>query len=292
MSKRIEMHMRAARRTALAAVVAVLAAGSAHAAGEAVDVPHQKWTFGGFKGHFDRAQLQRGFQVYKEVCASCHGLNRIYFRNLTEPGGPQFPEAAVKAMAAQDYKLNDVPNESGKVLKRPAKLSDAFPPPYANEQEARATHGGALPPDLSLIVKARGVHPDDAFWKAPVRWIKEVATGYQEGGADYLYALLTGYDKPPATFKPAADNMSYNKYFPGHQIAMPNPFLGGPTKYQDGTPATVEQNARDVSAFLAWAADPRLEERKRMGWYVLIYILIMTVLLGLAKRRIWSKVAH
>lgn len=282
-------------QAALAAAVVSLGATFAGPATAAGDMPHiaqQKWSFGGLNGQFDRAQLQRGFQVYKEVCASCHGVKRLSFRNLSQAGGPEFPEDGVKSLAAS-FKVDDGPNDDGKMFQRPGKASDAIPGPFKNDQEARSVQNGALPPDLSLITKARGVHNAAPFYMTPFVWIKDIATGYQEGGADYLYALLTGYDKPPATidgkeFK-LADGMNYNKAFPGFQIAMAAPLSDGLVKYQDGTKPTVDQYARDVTAFLHWAGDPKLEERKRMGRMVMIYLLITSVLLFLAKKRIWAK---
>lgn len=282
-------------KTALAACMMGLGLASATSAlaaeGGHPVIDRQKWSFGGFLGKYDDNQLQRGFRVYQEVCSRCHGLSRVYFRNLAESGGPGFPEAAVKSLAAT-FQYNDLPNDQGKVLKRPGRLTDPLPSPYANPEEARAAQNGALPPDLSLIVKARAAEADTPFYRVPDKMLKDIATGYQEGGADYLFAFLSGYADPPAGVK-VGDFMNYNKAFPGHQTAMPNPFLGGPglVKYDDGTPETIENYQRDVTAFLAWASDPRLEERKRMGMLVMFYLLITAILFGLAKRRIWAK-AH
>lgn len=259
------------------------------AAGPAPEVQRQSWSFGGFLGRFDKAQLQRGFQVYQDACAQCHGLARIDFRNLVQPGGPGFPEEAVKALAAKS-KVQDGPDDQGKMFQRPARLSDKIPSPYKNEQEARSVHNGAYPPDLSLITKARGLEYHGSLLAHPFHIIYDIATGYQEAGADYVYALLTGYTDAPAGVK-MADGMQYNKAFPGHQIAMPPPLSDGAVKYQDGTPTTVSQMSRDVTAFLAWAGDPKLEERKRMGLLVMIYLLITSILLYAAKKRIWAK-AH
>lgn len=281
-----------ARRIAACAMLAtatVFAGGAVRAAGDAhIEVPTQTWSFAGLRGHFDDAQLQRGFKVYVEVCSRCHGLKRMAFRNLVEAGGPQFPEAAVKSLAAT-YQVDAEPNEEGKIKKRPAILSDYMPSPFKNDQEARSAQNGALPPDLSLITKARGIESNAPFYMFPVRLVTDIVTGYQEAGSDYLHAFLTGYADPPAGFA-MGDFMNYNKVFPGHQTAMPNPFAGGDglVKYDDGTPATVDNYARDVTAFLSWVADPRLEERKRMGFLVLIYLCVTAVLLGLAKRRIWA----
>jgi len=265
-----------------------LAADRVVAAEEQAHGLRQHWTFGGLLGHFDQAQLQRGFKVYTEVCSRCHGVKRLAFRNLAQPGGPDFAEAAVKSLAAT-YQVDDAPDDEGKIKKRPAKLADAIPSPYANEQEARFAQNGALPPDLSLIVRARAIESDRPFYLVPFAMLGDIFRAYQEAGADFVYAYLTGYADAPADVK-LADFMNYNTVFPGHQTAMPNPFTGGDglVKYDDGTPATVDNYARDVVAFLAWAADPRLEERKRLGLLVMGYLLITAVLLGFAKRRIWS----
>ncbi len=282
-------------RTALCLLGAALAVGSGAAraadpAGESVRIERQPWSFSGLFGKFDDAQLQRGFKVYSEVCSRCHSIRRIHFRNLAEPGGPGFPEAAVKSLAA-NYQVDDVPDEQGKVKKRPAILSDAIPPPYPNEQAARYAQNGALPPDLSLVARARGIESGLPFYRLPDTMLRDILSAYQEAGADYIYAYLRGFADPPAGMK-MADFMNYNKVFPGHQTAMANPFIAGDglVKYDDGTPATVDNYARDVVAFLSWAADPTLEERKRLGLLVLGYIVLTALLLGLAKRRIWRDV--
>lgn len=257
-----------------------------------IEIEHQHWSFGGFKGQFDKAQLQRGFQIYKDVCAACHGLSRIYFRNLVQPGGPEFPEEAVKTLAAEwPNQITDGPDDEGKMFERPARLSDPIRGPYKNDKEARAAQNGALPPDLSLIAKARNVSRDPHWWVHPFLMLGDIFSGYQEGGADYLVALLTGYKDPPAGVK-VNDGMYYNMAFPGHQLAMPPPLAEGAVEYQDGTKATVENYAKDVAAFLSWAGDPSLNQRKRIGWQVMLYLLITTVLLYLGKKRIWSRVKH
>ena len=273
-----------------AALALSIAISAAHAAGDAIHIERRPWTFSGINGYFDNNQLQRGFQVYKEVCASCHGMKRIAFRNLAEPSGPGFPEEGVKNLAAS-YKVDDVPNDQGKILKRPARLSDYLPSPFSNEQEARAANNGALPPDLSIMAKARGVEMDRPFYAVPGGMLKDIVTGYQEGGADYIYALLMGYAKEPTGMK-MSDGMSYNVAFPGHQIAMVKPLNDGQVKYSDGTPATVDRYAQDVTSFIAWASDPTLEDRKRIGKMVLIYLLITSVLLYFAKKRLWAKNPH
>jgi cytochrome c1 len=277
-------------RWAILAALLCLVLSPARAADEAGGA-RQPWSFAGMFGRFDQAQLQRGFKVYSEVCSRCHGVKRLAFRDLAEPGGPNFPDAAVKSLAAT-YQVDDEPNDEGKIKKRPARLADGIPPPFVNEQEARFAQNGALPPDLSLIIRARAAEADRPFYLVPLAMLADIARGYQEAGADYVYAYLTGYSDPPADVK-MADFMNYNKAFPGHQTAMPNPFTGGDglVKYDDGTPATVDNYVRDVVAFLAWAADPRLEERKHLGLLVIGYLLITVVLLGFAKRRIWSR-AH
>jgi cytochrome c1 len=284
--------MKTLAATALAIVALPL---MAHAAGDAPQIERQKWSFAGFFGRFDQSQLQRGFQVYKESCAQCHGISRIDFRNLAQPGGPVFNEDAVKGLAAT-YEVQDGPNDDGKMFKRPARLSDKVPPPYANEKEARSIHNGAYPPDLSLIAKARGLEYQGSVFAHPFHLLKDMVASYQEGGADYVFALLTGYVEKPADFK-MVDGMNYNRAFAGHQISMPPPVQDGAIKtdgkpmFQDGTPATVEQMSRDVVAFLSWAGDPKHDERKRMGLLVMLYLLITAVLLYFAKKRIW-KSAH
>ena len=175
-------------------------------------IDRQKWSFGGFLGKFDEAQLQRGFKVYVDACARCHGLKRIAFRNLAEPGGPAFPEGAIKSLA-NTYQVDAEPNDQGKIVKRPAIPTDYLPSPYKNEQEARAALNGALPPDLSLIAKARGIESNAPFYMVPVNMLVDIATGYQEAGPDYIYAFLTGYKEPPAGTK-VPDGMNYNRAFP------------------------------------------------------------------------------
>jgi ubiquinol-cytochrome c reductase cytochrome c1 subunit len=234
---------------------------SVFASEEATLPPQQKWSFSAPFGTFDRASAQRGFLVYKSVCATCHSLALIKYRNLQEIG---FSEKEVKAIAAQ-HEIVDGPNDEGEMFQRPALPSDPFVKPYANEQAARAANQGAYPPDLSLITKAR-IH-----------------------GADYIVALLTGYKEPPKEII-LYPGKSYNPYFPGGQISMPPPLSEGLVTYDDGTPATVEQMARDVATFLAWAAEPELEARKRLGIKMLISLAVLTFLLYLVKKAIWARV--
>jgi cytochrome c1 len=284
---------------AAAALALPLAAAPASAAGEAPQIKrHDKWTFAGLRGHFDRAQLQRGFQVYREVCAACHGLKRVYFRNLAEPGGPEFPAEAVKALAAAwPNQIFDGPNDRGEIadrrgrlIKRPALPSDPILGPYDNDNAARAANNDALPPDLSLITKARTVEYHGSIAAHPFHMLRDMVNGYQEGGADYTYAILTGYGNAPANVK-VTTGLHYNRSFAGNQIAMAPPLQDGQVRYQDqAAPRTVAQYSEDVVAFLAWAADPKLEERKQMGIKVLLYLLVTSVLLYLAKKRLWSRV--
>ena len=226
----------------------------------------QDWTFTGLFGHYDRAQLKRGFQVYQEVCAACHSLRQIFYRNLTEIG---FTEDQVKKIAAE-FEVPAGANEEGEThndgapIMRAAKPFDKLIRPYANDQAARAANNGALPPDLSLMTKAR------------------------KGGADYLHALLTGFSDAPEGFK-LQEGMSYNVYFPGGQIAMAAPVDDDAVEYADGTKATKDQISRDVAAFLTWSAEPELEERKRIGLKVMIFLIIFTAMLYAVKRRVWAK---
>ena len=227
--------------------------------------PSQQWSTDGFFGAFDRAQLKRGYQVFQEICSSCHSIRLIYYRNLQEIG---FTEDEVKEIAAE-FEVPAGPNEDGEThedgepIMRKAKPFDKIVNPFANDNAARAANAGALPPDLSLMTKAR------------------------PGFADYVYALMVGYKDPPEGFK-LQEGMSYNEYFPGHQIAMGPPLSDEGVEYADGTKATVDQMARDITAFLIWTAEPELEERKRLGVKVLIFLLVFTAMLYAVKRQVWS----
>mgnify|MGYP002382006348 CR=1 FL=1 len=274
----------------LAALALLTWTSVAEAAGEGIHIERQAWSFSGFTGQYDRDQLQRGFQIYKDVCSACHGLKRVRFRNLAEPGGPEFPEEAVKTLAhGWPNKIVDGPDDEGKMFEREPKAFDPILGPFKNDKEARAAQNGALPPDLSLVAKARNVEYTGTWWAHPFSMLRDIATSYQEGGADYIYALLTGYHEAPAGVT-VAEGMSYNVAFPGHQIAMGPPLAKDNfVKYQNET-GSLEQNARDIAAFLAWAADPTLNTRKSMGWLVMLYLLITTGLLYVGKKRIWAKV--
>ena len=244
-----------------AAVLSLGAGAPAHAAGDAAHAPEQHWSFSGLFGTFDRGALRRGFTVYQNVCAGCHGLRLVAYRNLMDIG---FTEDEVKAIAER-VEVEDGPNDDGEMFMRPGKPSDRFKSPFPNENAARASNNGAVPPDLSLIVKAR------------------------LGGADYIHGVLTGYKEPPAGVS-VPEGMHYNEYFPGHNIAMPPPLSEGVVEYADGTNATVDQMSKDVTTFLAWTAEPEMEERKRMGVKVILFLLILTGLLYVVKRRLWADV--
>ena len=255
--------MRTMRTLVIALAVVLSGAAGARAAGETIEPPDRNWSWLGPIGSFVRAELQRGLQVYTEICASCHSLRLLAFRDLAALG---YGEEEIKTFAS-NYEVEDGPDDEGEMFVRVAVPSDRFVPPFPNEQAARATNNGAYPPDLSLITKAR------------------------KNGANYLFALLTGYeDEPPAGFE-LMDGMSYNRYFPGHQIAMPPALLvEGEVEYADGTAATVEQMAADVTAFLAWAAEPELEERKALGIWVVGVLAALFVMVVAVKRRVWKNV--
>ncbi|MXQ10396.1 cytochrome c1 [Microvirga makkahensis] len=276
------------KRTLLIAAAIFSLSAPVFAAGETPVPPQQQWSFQGPFGTFDRAQLQRGFKVYREVCASCHGLTYVAFRNLAEEGGPEFSEAQVKALAAE-YQITDGPNESGDMFERPGRPADRFPAPFPNENAAAAANGGKAPPDLSLIAKAR------TYERGFPWFITDVFRQYSENGADYLVALLTGYEEPPAGFQ-VPEGGHYNHYFPGHVIAMPNPLSDGQVEYpkneagQPQAPETVEQYAKDVTAFLTWTAEPHLEARKRLGFQVMLFLLVLSGLLYFTKKKIWARV--
>ncbi len=260
------------------AVVALTigSASDASAAGAAPLAPAHEWQHSGMFGTFDREQLRRGLQVYKEVCSGCHAMKRLSYRNLAALG---FDDDNIDGFAAA-YEVEDGPDEFGDMFMRPAKASDRFASPFPNEQAARAANGGAYPVDLSNIVKARA---GESLFKG---------TKLRDYGSDYTYALLTGYlDPPPAGVEMMA-GMYYNEYFPGHQIAMAPPLSDGLIVYEDGTEATVEMAAADVTAFLAWASDPNAEERKSLGVTVILYLFVLTLMLYAVKRRIWRKVKH
>jgi ubiquinol-cytochrome c reductase cytochrome b/c1 subunit len=251
---------------------------------EADAPPLQHWSFAGPFGRYDPAQLQRGFQIYRQVCATCHSVKLLAFRNLADPGGPGFTEAQAETVA-ESYQVTDGPNDAGQMFPRSGKISDYFPPPFPNEQAARAALGGGLPPDMSDIAKAR------SYERGFPWFILDAFTQYQEDGPDYIHAIITGYAKAPAGFTQAPGTY-YNKYFPGHAIAMPQPLRDGQVEYTDGTPATLDQYGRDVGAFLMWAAEPTLDARKRLGFQVMIFLIVFTGLLYFTKKRVWRAVTE
>ena len=253
------------RRALIAAVlvVSVVAACTLPAAAQEheIELSERAWSFNGVFGRFDRGDLQRGFQVYREVCSGCHSLNYLAFRNLRDLN---LPDAEIEAIAAE-YLVTDGPDLKGEMFERPAKLSDRIPPPYPNDEAARYANGGALPIDLSVVAKAR------------------------PGGAGYLYALLTGFDDPPEGFD-IPPELSFNRYFPGQQIAMFQPLFDDMVEYPDGTRATAEQMAHDVTTFLTWISEPTMEQRKRTGMKVVLFLLVLAALTYAIKRRIWANV--
>jgi len=274
--------MRNAIAAALVAGAAVALSPAAQAAGEVEHPPQQTWSFSGPFGKFDRAQLQRGFKVYREVCASCHALSFVAFRNLAEAGGPGFTPAQA-AVIAGEYKIMDGPNDAGDMEERAGRVADHLPKPFPNDNAARAANGGAAPPDLSVIAKAR------TYERGFPQFLIDIFTQYQEQGPDYIKALLTGYTDAPADFT-VPPGGHYNKYFPGHSIMMAPPLSADQVEYTDGTPTTVEQYARDITAFLMWTAEPHMEARKRTGMQVIIFLIVFAGLLYFTKKKVWKQV--
>jgi ubiquinol-cytochrome c reductase cytochrome b/c1 subunit len=280
-------------RTVLAALLAVAAAsptvrpaaaqGTEPAAQLEPDTPPRlKWSFAGPFGKYDEAQLQRGFKVYDTVCKACHGLKLVAFRNLADPGGPGFSVAQAGAIAAQ-YQVQDGPNDQGEMFQRAGTVADRFPPPFPNEQTARLAYGAA-PPDLSVIAKAR------TFERGFPWFLFDVVTQYQEQGPDYIAALLKGFVDPPPQGVTVPQGAFYNKYFPGHTIRMRPPLKDGDVQFDDGAPATLEQYSQDVAAFLMWAAEPTLDARKRLGFQVMIFLIVLAGLLYFTKKQVWHDV--
>ena len=234
------------------------------AAGESQPLLKQDWSFKSFFGKFDRASLQRGYQVYTEVCASCHSMQYLSYRNLSEKGGPEFSIEQAKAIAS-NFEVIDGPNSDGEMFTRPAKLSDRFVMPYANVEEAKISNGGAYPPDMSVLVKARA------------------------GGADYIYSVILGYEDPPEGMV-LDDGVYYNKYMYGNKIKMPPQLYEDLVTYADGTLASPEQMAKDVTTFLAWSAEPHLEQRHKFGFRAISYLIILSVLVYFSMKKIWSRI--
>ena len=233
-------------------------------AAEKVELLKTDWSFKGLFGKFDRGSLQRGYQVYTEVCASCHSMKYLSYRNLSEKGGPEFSLEQTKAIAA-NFQIIDGPNDDGEMFERPAKLSDKFVMPYENKKAAQAANGGAYPPDMSVLAKARN------------------------GGADYIYSVLLGYEDSPSGVI-LDDGVYYNKYMYGNNIKMAQPLSDGLVEYNDGTEATEEQMAKDITTFLMWAAEPHLEARHKMGFKAILYLIILTILVYFSMKKIWSRI--
>jgi ubiquinol-cytochrome c reductase cytochrome c1 subunit len=250
------------------------------------EIKKEPWSFAGPFGTYDRNQLQRGFQVFKEVCSSCHSARLMAFRNLSEPGGPEFTEGQVKALAAE-YEITDPDAEGGK---RPGIAADRWPSPFTNDQEARDANGGALPPDFSVLAKARGTTQPFPWW------ILNYFTAYSEGGPDYIHALLNGYVDPPPEGAEVPEGKHYNTYFPGHALGMAPPLSDGAITYEEGesgsVPLTVDQYSRDVASFMMWMAEPHLVSRKEAGFQVIAFLVLFAGLMYLVKRKLWSRVEH
>ena len=236
---------------------------SAYSEEKKIEFIKNDWSFEGIFGTFDRSSLQRGYQVYQEVCSGCHSIQHLSYRNLSEKGGPEFSLDEAKAIAAQ-FEVTDGPNDEGEMFTRPRRLSDKFVNPFPNIQAATAANGGAYPPDMSVLVKAR------------------------KGGADYIYSLLLGYEEAPAGHE-LDDGVYYNKYIPGNIIMMSKPLSEGAVEYSDGTQATEAQMAKDVVTFLTWAAEPNLEARHKMGFKVFIFLIILLTLVYFSKQKVWSR---
>ncbi len=243
------------------AIIAFVPASTAIASGGGSEpVPSRDWSFSGLSGTYDKAALQRGYKIYREVCSSCHSMKRIYFRNLSDLG---YNEAQIKNIAAE-YTVEDGPNDEGDMFERNGLPSDALPSPFPNVQAAKFANGGAFPPDLSLIIKARG------------------------NGANYTSALLTGYKDTPPHGEELSDGQYWNTYFPGHKLAMAPPLSEGQISYEDGSLETLEQYSHDVVQFLTWASDPYMEERKSTGFKVIIFLIIFAGIMLAVKRKVWA----
>jgi ubiquinol-cytochrome c reductase cytochrome c1 subunit len=271
-----------------ALLAAMLFAGAQPAvAAEAVVIDKQPWSFSGVFGTFDKDQLQRGFQVFREVCSSCHSARLLAFRNLSEKGGPEYSEEQVKALAAE-YEIADPTAEGGV---RPGIAADRWPSPFANDQEARDANGGVVPPDFSVIANARGTTQPFPYW------LLNYVTPYQEGGPDYIYALLTGYEEEVPEGVEIPEGKYYNHVFPGHAIGMAPPLADDSVTYGTGEngetlAATLDQEARDVSAFLMWLSEPHMVARKETGLQVILFLILFAGLMYAVKQRLWAKIEH
>lgn len=232
----------------------------AQAAGDAPKPPTHEWSFNGPFGYYDKAAMQRGYKIYREVCASCHSMKHMYFRNLEALG---YNENQIKNIASE-YSVQDGPDDEGEMFDRPAKPSDGFPAPFANDKAAAYANDGAVPPDLSLITKAR------------------------MNGPDYLYALMTGYQEPPHGAG-VVEGKHWNKYFPGHNISMAPPLSDDLVAYEDGSAQTVEQYSKDLVQFMMYAADPHMEARKKAGFRVILFLLVFAGIMYAVKKKIWAE---
>jgi cytochrome c1 len=247
---------------------------------EAPTPPRVKWSFSGPFGKYNEGQLQRGFKIYKEVCSSCHSMDLLAIGSLANPGGPGFSEAQVAALAAE-YKVKDL-DDKGDSVDRAGRPADHFPAPFANELAAKAANGGVAPPDMSTLAKAR------SYSRGFPWFIFDMFTQFQEQGPDYIAAILQGYKDPPKTFK-VPDGGHYNEYFPGHVIAMPAPLSDGQVTYDDGSPQTLVQYSHDVAAFLMWAAEPHMVARKRLGFQVMFFLIVLAGLMYFTKKKVWHE---
>ena len=255
-------------RIILAIFISIIAtlsfADSQHSHGANTKYLNTDWSFKGIFGTFDRASLQRGYQVFQEVCSGCHSVQHLSYRNLSEKGGPEFSVEEAKAIASQ-FEVEDGPNSDGEMFTRPGRLSDNFVKPYPNVAASTSANGGAYPPDMSVLAKAR------------------------KGGADYIYSLLLGYEEAPEGLE-LDDGVYYNKYMPGNKIKMSAPLSDGLIEYTDGTKATTTQMAKDVTTFLVWASEPHLESQHRMGFKAIIYLIILLTLVYMSKQKVWSRI--
>lgn len=278
-----------------AASLAVAVAGTAYAqedgngedSGETPHYPIHKpeemdWSFAGPFGSYDKGQLQRGLKVYREVCASCHSLDLVAFRTLEDLG---YSEPQTRALASE-YQVEDGPDDTGEMFMREATPSDHFPPPFDNPEQAAASNNGAAPPDLSLMAKARSAE------RGFPTFVFDIFTQYNEAGVDYMHALLTGYEEAPDDVE-VPEGTYYNPYFlNGASLAMAPPLSEGQVAYEDGSPETVDQYSRDVSAFLMWTAEPHMEDRKATGFTVIVFLALFGGLVYLTKRKVWADVPH
>ena len=229
---------------------------------EEMPLKKQNWTFEGIFGRYDNSTLQRGLQIYQEVCSACHGMKRLRFRELKDLG---FTDVQIKKYA-ETFEILDGPNELGEMFFRPGEPSDTFVSPFKNKEEAKASFGGAYPPDLSLLTKT------------------------MKNGPDYIYSLLTGYEETPPQGFELIDGLYYNPYHDGKVIAMPPPLYDNVIEYIDGTGASLHQLSYDIVIFLNWAAEPELQKRKSLGLKFLLFLIVLTLLLYVTMKEIWSKI--